>query len=62
MVPAQEYVDAYLEAAVVGDDRRGTVVSLYCGRPPGPAGGSGDVAGHGAPDDQAPGAVGGTAR
>ncbi len=58
-----EDVDAYLEAAEVGDDRRGPLFRCCAvGRQDRLEDLAGDVAGHGAPDDQAPGAAGGTAR
>ena len=59
---AQEYVDAYLGAAELGEDRKGPLFRCCASRPAGPAGGPGDVACHGAPDDQAAGAAGGPTR
>ena len=41
---AQEYVDAYLKAAELGEDREGAAVPELRCRPAGPAGGPGDVA------------------
>ena len=59
---AQEYVDAYLEAAELGEDRKGPLFPELPGRAAGSAAGACDDAGDGAPDDQAPGAAGGAAR
>ena len=50
---AQEYVDAYIEAAELGENRRGPAFPEVPGRAAGPTGRSRDVPGDRASDDQA---------